>query len=136
MIYWPITPGTEFDIAFPLLSPLSEAEMQEGRLMFTMKNDVGRWEIDGSDWDWYASPAWIRVPVTIPDPVTPGQNWPPEGEYTYEAFIEVVAPDHPEDYSNRLLSKGIAIFGAYSQPQPGQYEQEITYQQYGQEIND
>lgn len=133
MIYWPLTSGAEFDIAFPLLSPLSEAEKQGGSIIIVLRNDVGRWEIDGQGWDWYFSPAWVRCPVTNPDPLDPSQ-WPPRGEYTYEAYIEVAAPDTPEDYSYRLLSKGIAIFGDYKDPQPGQYENEVIYNQYGETI--
>lgn len=135
MIYWPLTPGAEYDIAIPLLSPLTDAEMQDGEIYFNIRNNVGRWKIDASGWDWYASPAWIRIPVSLGDDFNPNE-WPPSGEYTYEAFIEVVAPDHPEDYSYRLLSQGIAIFGAYSQPQPGQYENEVIYNQYGETILD
>lgn len=133
MIYWPLEPGAEYDIAIPLLSPLSEAEKQGGSIIIVLRNDVGRWDIDGHGWDWYFSPAWVRIPISLGDDFNPN-NWPPSGEYTYEAYIEVAAPDTPEDYSYRLLSKGIAIFGDYKDPQPGQYEQEIAYNQYGETI--
>ena len=135
MIYWPYTPGAEYDIAIPLLSPLTEKEMQEGNLIFNIRNDTGRWTIDSFGWDWYYSPGWIRVPISLGDDFDPSA-WPPQGEYTYEARIEVAAPDHPEDYTNRKLSEGICIFGAYSNPRPRRYENEIMYQQYGETILD
>ena len=135
MIYWPLEPGAEYDIAIPLLSPLSEKEVQDGVIYFNIRNNVGRWKIDASGWDWYYSPGWIRIPVTLPDDFDPA-NWPPSGEYTYEARMEVAAPDYPEDYTNRKLSEGICIFGAYSEPRPRRYEQEVIYNQYGETILD
>lgn len=134
MVYWSTESGAEYDTCFPLLSPLTDAERENGNIHFVLQNNVGRWEIDGSGWDWFDTPGWIRVPVQNPEDLVPGQNWPIEGEYTYEMHIEVIAPDTPEDYSNRIVSKGIAIFGDYADPRPRRYEQEITYQQYGQEL--
>jgi len=134
MIYWSTESGAEYNTYYPLLSPLTDKEREEGNLHFVLFNNVGRWEIDASNWDWFDSPGWILVPVRTPEEVVPGQNWPSEGEYTYEMCIEVVAPDHPEDYSYRVISKGLAIFGDYADPRPRRYEQEVIYQQYGQEL--
>jgi hypothetical protein len=127
MIYWTAKPDTEYTIAFPLAAPVTDAEKDHGNFLLTIRNNVGRWNITGYDWDWDATPGWLYVSGRTPlDP----DAIPPEGEYTYEARLEVPAPDHPEDYTNRVISTGLMVFGDYL-PEREQYDDNKTeYEQY------
>ena len=105
MIYWTAKPDTEYTIAFPLAAPVTDAEKDHGELQITIRNNVGRTPLD-------------------PDAI------PPEGEYTYEARLETPAPDRPAEYSNRVISTGLMVFGDYV-PEREQYDDNKTeYEQY------
>lgn len=131
MIYWPITPGAEFTIAFPNNLGLKPEDLEELDLYVEIRNDVGLWTLTGSGWDFDATPGWILVYMTNPDEVDPS-FYPPEGEYTYEAHVEHPSPDG-DDYSDRILSRGLMVFGDYKAERK-EYDKEIYYQQYGEEI--
>ena len=133
MIYWPTKPGAEYYINLPLNFPLTDEEKENGVISILIRNDVGRWSIEGGGWDWSFTPGWAKshnFNASDPDE----NSWPPEGEYTYAARISVPNPDGGEVLSSRIFSSGLLIFGEYATPKPTKYEQEMKYTQYGQEI--
>lgn len=127
MIYWPITPGAEYEIAIPLNQPLTEAELQDGVLTIELRNNVGRWNLDGSGLDWDATPAWLKISQVNSDDLD-SADWPPVGEYTYVARISVSSED--ESGTDRILSVGLLQFGEYDH-NPHQYQDNyVEYEQY------
>ena len=131
MLYWPFTPGAVYDIAIPKSKPLTAEELADGNIHIHLRNEVGRWEIDGGDWDWDETPLYILLHCVNDADPEPGY-FPPAGEYTYEAFVEIIDPDG-DGYSHRLISTGLAVFGDYGHAIQQYEDNETIYEQYGNE---
>ena len=122
MIYWPITPGAEYDIAFPNNLGITEADLEDESVDIEVRNTVGLWEMVGSGWIFdVISPLWLIIHQANPDDADPGY-FPPAGEYEYRLRL-----------GDRILSIGILIFGDYKPAQAQQYDDTpIEYEQYEQ----
>ncbi len=122
MIYWPITPGAEYDIAFPNNLGITEADLEDATVDIEIRNTVGDWEMVGSGWTFDAvSPLWLILWCSNPDEQE-SDYFPPAGEYEYRLRV-----------GDRVLSQGILVFGEYKAAGDDQYDETSTeYEQYEQ----
>ena len=125
MIYWPTIPDYTMVVAFPNSYGFAAAGW-EGDPFLVIRNDVGRWVIEG---DWALEDVTANYFISrwdVPDPM-PEHYFPPRGEYTYELWWG------PDTDHRMVVSEGILIIGDYKAKKT-EYEQTIYYEQYGQEI--
>lgn len=118
MIYWPLTPGTSFTLAFPNTAPGEALEWEEGAWL-ELENNVSLLKFGGYiDFD-QMDKEFCFCYWTNPDDLDPA-DYPPQGEYTYTLRRGEDGP---------VVSKGIMILGAYDADRT-EYEQTIQYEQY------
>lgn len=121
MIYWNTTPGAAYDVAIPNSYGLTPEAVAGKTIRFEVRNDVGRQTFPSGGFPPDAvTPGWIVLHQT--NGATPG-GFPPDGEYTYEAFLTW-------DGGEVVLSTGLMVLGDYAAPHPGEYEKTIEYEQY------
>lgn len=120
MIYWTMTPGTTMVTSFPNSYGFAAAGWEE-TLVLVIRNDTGRWVIDGEWGDTEVTANYFINYWDLPeDYVSPF----PQGEYTYLLL---------RGWDGPIVSEGIIIIGDYK-AQREENEQTIYYEQYGQEI--
>lgn len=118
MLYYPLPPShIEWD--FPNNYSLTGEEDATGEIRLELRNDVGRWTIDGELAELTFTPGYIRYEFDMAE----DNPFPPEGEYTYILT----------DGDGRVLSTGLMIVGDYT-PDRSEHDTTIEYSQYGQEI--
>lgn len=122
MIYWNTHPGAEYDIAVPNTRGILLEGVAE--LRFEILGDVSRQQITSAAF--YidaATPGWFIIHQTNGEEITP-DDFPPDGEYTYRAFLV------PEGGGEEVLvSEGLMVFGDYRSARE-QYDKPIQYEQY------
>lgn len=127
MIYWP-TNGDAISWHFPNNLQLTEDTLPD-ELLLELRNDVGRWLIDGDIDPQDITPGFITYGWE------PGEDpvYPPTGEYTYTLWAyHEIEPDVWDD--GIVISKGLCIVGEYDE-KPQQIENEnehIQYEQFGE----
>ena len=122
MIYWPMKPGTTMTIAFPNSYGFAAAGWEED-LFLEIRNDVGRWVING---EWGYVDVTANYFISYWD-VPEGEDYPwPDGEYTYYLRRGEDGP---------IVSQGILFIGNFD-GERNENENTTIYDQYGEQIID
>lgn len=124
MIYWNTTPGAEYDIAVPNPRGILPEDVAGMALHFEVLGDVSLKQFPSGDFPIDAvTPGWFITHQINAETVAPG-DFPPDGEYTYRAYLV------PQGGGERILvSEGLVIFGDYHADRE-QYDKPIQYEQY------
>lgn len=126
MIYWP-TDGSAIRWAFPNNTGMTGQEPWLAGLYLELRNDTGRWYLDGD-----ISPEFTPNYLIYGWEPGPDATNPPAGEYTYFLWAYELCGEW-EWCNGKIIAQGLCIVGEYEDA-PGQFEREMLYEQFGENI--